>query len=56
MGGRYLGNLREAQGASGSSREYEETLGYTPPSLKNPIKTAPTYAEPGRCPHAALEA
>ena len=39
MGGRWLGNLREALGALGRSGEYEGTLGYVPllepPPLRN---------------------
>ena len=46
MGGRYLGNLREAEGVVGSIREYLQT-----PSAKNDYKTHLQRANPGVKPH-----
>ena len=39
MGGRYLGNLRNGEGALGSSWEHEGTVGSIPPLNRSPLRT-----------------
>ena len=38
MGGKYLGNLREASGALGRNGEYQGILGYIPPLNSRPLR------------------